>query len=378
MARNSERSVSDLKREAERTRSDLRETVGELHSTVNDTVEDFRARVSPNAIKAEVGDYFRTRGELLMEKARENPIQTAAIGAGLAYALLGVARSIPAPVLMVGAGLFLLGTKSGQNLTQTASQKARAAADGLSDIIGSGTDALKENIHNAQDAASQSLDSAQAAFATGVDGLKRQTSYASERVSDGIGQIKQKASDLADSARAGIGEVRQSALDAGGIARETVGTASSAAQRAAAGAVDYGASTARHLQDGAIDVAQRTRTVATQTIQDNPLLVGGVGLAIGMLIASVLPKSDVETGLMGAASLGVQKRAGDMASQGFDAAKDIVTTAFNDGADQAEREGLTQSDVDVAARDLGSRVRKVVENATTAAFELAGEPASSQ
>jgi len=52
----------------------------------------------------------------------------------LAYPLLGIVRSIPAPVLMVGAGLFLLGTTPGQN----ASRKLGAMAGDLSDQIAVG------------------------------------------------------------------------------------------------------------------------------------------------------------------------------------------------------------------------------------------------
>jgi hypothetical protein len=153
MARSDERSLSDLKQGAERTRAEFTDTVDQLRSKVSETVSDFRERVSPDAIKAEVGDYFRTRGDLLLDKARENPLQAAAIGAGLAYPLLGIVRSIPAPVLMIGAGLFLLGTSSGQKV----SRKFGVIATDLSDQIVDRADAVRRNIHDAQDAASDGI-----------------------------------------------------------------------------------------------------------------------------------------------------------------------------------------------------------------------------
>ena len=102
MARDDERSLSDLQEDAQRNRAEFVETVDQLRSKVAETVTDIRARVSPDAIKAGAGDYFRARAEDLVDKARSNPLQAAAIGLGVGYPLFRIARSIPAPVLMVG------------------------------------------------------------------------------------------------------------------------------------------------------------------------------------------------------------------------------------------------------------------------------------
>jgi hypothetical protein len=40
------------------------------------------------------------------------------VGAGIAYPLLRLARTIPMPVLLVGAGLFFAGSKTGQSAVQ--------------------------------------------------------------------------------------------------------------------------------------------------------------------------------------------------------------------------------------------------------------------
>src|SRR5580704_13546347 len=101
--RGGERSLSELKRDAEKSRADLTITVDQLRTRVSDTVDDIHERISPEAMKAAAGDYFHTRGEQLMGKVRENPLQAAAIGVGLSYPLMRMVRSIPAPVLMVGA-----------------------------------------------------------------------------------------------------------------------------------------------------------------------------------------------------------------------------------------------------------------------------------
>ena len=101
------RSLQQIKRETEQTRAGLTNTVEQLKSCVAETASDIRHRISPDAIKAEVSDYIRSRGEQLVNDvtaaARRNPMQAVAVGASIAYPLLKIARAIPLPVLMVGA-----------------------------------------------------------------------------------------------------------------------------------------------------------------------------------------------------------------------------------------------------------------------------------
>ena len=112
------RSLQQIKRETEQTRAGLTNTVEQLKTSVAETANDIRHRISPDAIKAEVSGYIRSRGEQLLNDvtsaARRNPMQAVAVGASVAYPLLKLARAIPFPVLMVGAGLFFAGSKTGQ------------------------------------------------------------------------------------------------------------------------------------------------------------------------------------------------------------------------------------------------------------------------
>jgi hypothetical protein len=105
-------SLRELKRETEQTRAGLTQTVEQLRSSVTETASDIRHRLSPDAIKAEVADYVRSRGERLVDDittaARRNPMQAVAVGASVAYPLFRLARAIPLPVLMVGAGMAVL------------------------------------------------------------------------------------------------------------------------------------------------------------------------------------------------------------------------------------------------------------------------------
>ena len=111
----------------------------------------------------------------------------------------------------------------------------------------------------------------------------------------------------------------------------------------------------------------------SRQLNRNPVLVAGVGLLIGGVIASAFPRSDIEDGLVGDASTAVKRRAQAAASQGFDAAKNAVGEVYDEATRQAEVEGLTPNGIGKAAQDIGQRVRRVAESAVTTAFEPAQE-----
>src|ERR1700692_3905025 len=111
------RSLQQIKRETEQTRAGLTDTVEQLRTSVAETASDIPQRISPDATQAEGSGSIKSRGERLLNDvtaaARRNPMQAVAVGASVAYPLLRLARTIPLPILMVGAGLFFAGSKTG-------------------------------------------------------------------------------------------------------------------------------------------------------------------------------------------------------------------------------------------------------------------------
>jgi uncharacterized phage infection (PIP) family protein YhgE len=373
MDRANERSLTDLKREAERTRAELTETVDQLRSKVSDSLTDFRERASPDAMKAEISGYIRTRVDALMDRARENPLQTAAIGIGVAYTLLKIARSIPAPILMVGAGLYLLGTSSGQKLSETVSKKVAAAAEGVSDSFGAGVDVANRKVHDTQDLAASSLAAARDTIASGVGNMTQQAAA----VGSSLSELKDGAANLAGSASDGVAGLKERAADALGATSDARGASvartGSIVRDRAGDAAQFGTNTGLKLRDQAFETSHRVSSGLSDVIQRNPLLFGGLGLTVGMLIASALPQSDIEKDIMGSASADVRKRANELAAKQFDTVKGLASEAITDIADHASQEGLMPADLNAATEDLGRRVRKVAESASAAAFGRADD-----
>ena len=371
------RSLQQIKRETEQTRAGLTDTVEQLKTSVAETAGDIRRRISPDNIKAEVSGYIKSRGEQLLNDvtsaARRNPMQAVAVGASVAYPLLRLARAIPLPVLMVGAGLFFAGSKTGQAASQKASD---VAADLSNDVVRRARelgDQVQDTASAVRTYASEQFDRVSSPIAGGTD----QVRGVADPAGVAVGPNSQRIKDSAAAAGATFSERANSLKDDGlrlaGSAAATVQDIASdatASARSTAGTVtDTGMDAARTLRNTAFDASDQARKTIFQTIEQNPLLVAGVGLLFGGLIASALPRSEFEDDLVGDTSDAAKRRAQTAASQGFDAAKGAVGEVYNETARQAEAEGLTADGIGKAAQDISQRVRRVAEAAVTTAFE---------
>lgn len=378
------RSLQQIKRETEETRAGLTETVEQLRASVTATTADLRERISPQAIKTEVSDYFRGRGERMLDgvttAARRNPMQAVAVGASLAYPLFRLARLVPLPVVMVGAGLFFAGSKAGRDATQKASDFASDLVDevgrrghDLGDQVSGSIAAAKGVASDTIDRASGAIDRASGAAASGVNQVRRTAASAGSDVSAGSDQMRDKAASFGSAINDRAQDLKDTAGDMASLAVETsrdfASGVMSSVKNAAGSTADAGRNAARGIQDRASDFSGRAGKTFVGTIEQNPLLVAGVGLFLGGLIASMLPRSTVEDSVIGEASAAVKKRAAEAASQGFDVAKQAVGDIYDTVSRQAGSEGLTPDGLGQTAEDIGQRVRRVAETAVATAFK---------
>ena len=369
------RSLQHIKRETEQTRAGLTSTVEQLKTTVAETASDLRQRISPDAIKAEVSDYIRSRGEQLVNDvtlaARRNPMQAVAVGASIAYPLLKIARAIPVPVLMVGAGLFLAGSKAGQAATRKASD---VVADLSDDILRRSHD-LRDQV---QDAASSVKDYAS-------DQYDRLSSTAAAATTQTMGAVHDSGAGIASSfnklghaaAEAAISNRANRLKDDGVRIVDTIAStvqdaasdAVTTARRAASAVTDTSMDAVRTIKAAASGASERAGKTIFETIEGNPLLVAGVGLFVGGLIASALPRTSFEDELVGDSRSAAKRHIQTAASRGFDSAKTAVSETYAETTRQAESEGLTPEGLGTAVQDIGQRVRRVAEAAVDTAFE---------
>jgi hypothetical protein len=240
----------------DRSLENVRSDVARARAGLTDTVDELRQRMSPEALRAEANDYFQKRGDRLLDLARQNPLEATAIGALAAYPLLGVARSLPVPVLMVGAGLFLL--------SSTGRDASRRVAAMATDNIRDGANAAREKMRAVQDYGADRVNAASASVAASTEAVRQKVSAAGE--------------SLADAGRAAV----RVAGDAGAEAQSASDTAT--APETLAG-----------VQQRASEAWIGRRRLFAAPLRTTPLLIGGIGVAVGALVASALPSSDCQS-----------------------------------------------------------------------------------
>ncbi|WP_420133080.1 hypothetical protein [Rhodopseudomonas sp.] len=392
------RTLDEIRRDTENARAGLTQTVGELRATVADTANDLRERYSPQAIKDDVTSYIKTRGEELADKVsdtiRNNPVQAVAVGATLAYPLWKVVRAIPTPVLMVGAGLYLAGSKSGQRLTQRASvaaadlageveRRARAFGSDVAETAEAARDYAAGAIQAAGGTASTRADEFRRTAAATAADLKQKGEDLSRTLSaesDHLGRSAAAAghafaSEVDDAAHRGAGladAVSDTLRDTAASVRDTAASVRDSATEAAARlrhkmgeTADAGLDAAVRMRDRAGDLGQRASRNVTETVSAHPLLVAGVGLLVGGLIASAIPRMRAEKQIFGRASRRLREQAEDTVNRGVDAVKQKGREVYQSAMNAAEDEGLSPDNVSGQVRDLGERARKVAEAAAS-------------
>jgi ElaB/YqjD/DUF883 family membrane-anchored ribosome-binding protein len=297
--------LSELQQEAEASRADLMHTVDSLQS-----------RVSPRALKEDVKEYVRdTSNSLLYDverRIRDNPLQAAAIAAGLAFPLWRLLSSVPAPIALIGAGIAL--SQRGASSVRGVGSAKGSNGSGVSDAISHAADNLSHQMTSAADMAKQKINT-----------LKTQTA-------DAVDDAVHRAQDFASDSAAKVSDAVSQAYDSGKDIAEK----------------------ATHDVELALD---RTKDRLIQAIEQHPLVVGGIGLLLGAFVASCIPTTSAEASAFGEVSDGLKNRALNAVSEGMDVVKSAAGDVYDSAVDQTTKRGLTATVLDNVVHEAGDKVQ---------------------
>lgn len=303
---NGETTLADLERQAEARRAELADTMDELHN-----------RVTPNALKDDVRTYARDTGQQMLrtveDRARENPLQAAAIAAAVAYPVWRLMAKMPVPVLLIGAGLAM------SRRNGTSHPRYGAYSDEFEDYPA--------------DDGYRTRSSSQGVMSNVKEKVSGAVRTMTEKATETVESIRDTASEKTSSARARMSDSYQSG---------------------------------RYAAEDAADELRHRYTRSRETVMDvaerYPVLLGGVAFAIGSLVALSLPVTRRENRLMGETSDDMKRRAQGFASDGLAQAKDAAQHVVENARTAVQEEGLTpevaRNTVRQAmdtARDLGGQ-----------------------
>ncbi|QHO77568.1 hypothetical protein ACH79_37955 [Bradyrhizobium sp. CCBAU 051011] len=336
------RSVEELRRDSEQSRTELAATVDRLREQIADTAEDIRYKVSPEHIKAEVSGFISHKThswlDALKQQAMDNPMQAIAAGTAIAVPALRLVRGFPLPLLMIGAGLALT--------SKTVRDRAAEAAEPAIEKV---REAMDETVERAQSLR---------------DGMKNAMSHAERQAVGMADEAQQTAGEMADAASGMTGDLKDRATQAADAMTNKVRSG-----------MDAATEMAKERMERVRSTATNAPATASKVIRDNAALIGGLGVAIGAILAASLPSTTAEARVVGRASDRVKRAAGSAAQSGFEAGKDAVFSA-------AEAAAKTISDADLGehasriTEGVTERLKEVADDVVTTAFDPSRNPNS--
>jgi len=281
---------------------------------ISATLDELRGRMTPGQVVDQIVDYMRDgSGATFMRNFRRqvvnNPVPVTLVGAGLAWLAMASRRPPDG-----GADLGRAGAM--------AADAGRGLRDRVAAATGQWTDSATDTEHemeqNMRDAAVTARE--QAAGAAG-----RWSESASQTGDAWAEQARSAASQLG--ARAG--ETGAHVQDSTAAAASAVGDAASTAYATAARGARHGA----EMFGSAAGTLSETAAAGTRNIidlfKDQPLVLAGIGLALGAMLGASLPVTEAEDRLMGEASDATKREAGAFAEQQLDKGKAVGRDALN-------------------------------------------------
>jgi Protein of unknown function (DUF3618) len=291
-----------------------------------DTLDELRARMTPGEVVDQLVDYAKaTTGGLFFQNLKQqianNPLRVALMSAGFAW-------------LMCGKG------GSASRLRQSTASVAGEGRAWLSDSAEAAAAGRHEAAERLSEAGSQASDVTAAAHervragANAVgEAAADATSQAKEVMSDAAAQVKDAASQVKDT----TAHLKHAATTAGAAFGDTLSTTYDRTAAGAGRAATAVTGSASRIGNSALASGRDFLDFS----RDQPLVLVGIGLAVGAAIGAMLPRTKAEDQFMGDASDEVKEQTKEFAGEQLQKAKKVGERAYDAAQEEAERQGLS-------------------------------------
>lgn len=293
--------TEQLELEAEQRRRDLTASLDEL-----------RDRFSPGQMVDQLVDYVQegSGGQFFHNLKRQvvgNPLPVTLIGAGVAWLIMANGRAHS------GNGRSHRDAAYRTNGGHRNASLHRALARAGDAVSGASAD-LSARVQEASSGAGETFDEARA------------------RAEERGEQVKERAQETLSSVRESARETYSEIYDA------ATGTYHRVSERAGLTA-EAVKDSLRGLRQGTAETGQGI----AQFCREQPLVVAGLGLAIGAALGALLPASELENRVMGDASEEARRKARELASDAVDKVQVVGERVVEAAYGAAEEQGLVQS-----------------------------------
>jgi hypothetical protein len=197
---------------------------------------------------------------------------------------------------------------------------------------------------------------------------------ASSKLSDVVENLKEKSASAAGKAKFAItsgvnalGDRATAAIDdVNTSVRNTASGTVAAARNTLSHTYQSGLTAATSAGDQLTETFTQSRDTLAEAIESHPFVMGGVGLLVGAVIASALPVTRAENRLFGDTSDDIKNRARDIASEGLNVATTAAHDVYHESVSRAQERGLSADMVRQTVKNVGEKVKDVVEQASEA------------
>jgi hypothetical protein len=243
---------------------------------IADTLDELRHRISPGQVVDQIVDYAREgSGGTFVRNLRSQVVNN------------------PVPVTLMGAGLawLMMASRrpgrhrigSGQSFGQAAGERAASVRDSMSE-------------------------------------MGERTSAAASEFSDAVSET---ASGWAESARSAASDFSTRTRETSSRIQDRAGSAAASVAQSASGMRASAGAASRNIAD---------------FFQEQPLVLAGLGLALGAAIGAALPSTRTEDELMGETSDTLKERVTATAEEQLDKGKAVAGKAWDKAKQEAEKQ----------------------------------------
>lgn len=346
------------------TTQQIEREVETSRANVEDTVEALKGKMSLGQMVDEAARYIGGTNMVsnLGAQVRANPIPLALVGLGIAWLMSG--RGIP---------------------------RMRSSRD---DEYGEdyGYDADVEFYDGDYDSQSRLYGTRSGYSGSRYSGVNRgdvwnnptgaDTTWSDESSSDGGRSWTGAASGALGSVASGARSAVHGVASVAGSAASTVGSTLSSAAGSVSGGARYAARSARRggmsayegaswagssAYDGAAYMGSRARSTFSDLLDEEPLVLGALGIAVGAAMGAFLPRTETEDRYLGQYRDQFRDEAERYAREQYHKGKAVAAEALRRAKDEAEAQGLSPSAVAdrvrEAARDIGKAAKDGAKDA---------------
>jgi hypothetical protein len=292
------------------------------------SLDELRERLSPGQVVDQLVDYVQegSGGQFFHNLKRQvvgNPLPVTLIGAGVAWLVLARGRASHN-----GDGRL-------PHRHKRHSPRSGAMNANVRRAVGNATDSIDEM-------RSEMSDKMRATASDLSDTATETAATARARLAEGRARLEDTVQSAVSSVRETAGDTYTDVYDAATGAYEQV---SARASRTASAMAD----SIRNLGRGTAHTGQSI----AEFCREQPLVVAGIGLALGAALGAALPATDLEDRMMGDASEEAKRKVREIASDTVDKVQVVGERAVDAARDAAYAEAGEQGFIDAEAEAAG-------------------------